>query len=440
MQDSSKISPLLATAVSLGAIIGAGIFVLSGTAIALAGSWALLAFIVVGILALMIALQSGELSSLFPTSMGSVYTYVYEAFGSELGFITGIIRYFGGATSISVVALGFGTYLSSLLGFGGSWPIEFGIGIILVITIVNLFGMKKAAKTDFLLVAIKVIILIAFIGFALYYAAYLGHFSAANFSVAVPGGDWVGGFFAAGIAVFFAYSGFQTITSFTDRVRGGANAAARAIAVSVVISMVLYVLVVFALLLLAPASSYTINADPLALALQAASAPGILTIIVGIGALIATTSAGLAMMLSASRNIYQVSKDRLLPKFLRHFDEKRDVAVNGVLLSAFIAVVMIFSGNVFVIAAIANFGLIFSYLMTSFAMVHFRRAKKEGSFKAPFYPYLPIVTIFALLLMMIGMPQASLVIGVVMVIALIMIYYLIRELEGKRIIKVRLFG
>lgn len=439
MQKHPGISPLLATAVSLGAIIGAGIFVLSGTAIALAGSAAIAVFIIVGIMALMIALQSGELGSIFPRSKGSVYTYVYEAFGSELGFLTGIIRYFSGATSISVVALGFGSYLAGMLGFGGPWPIGFGIGIILAITVVNLFGIRKAAKADFVLVATKIAILTIFVVFALYYAFYIGHFSAANFTSTVPG-SLIGGFFAASVVVFFAYSGFQTITSFTDEVKGGPNAAARAIALSVIISMVLYVLVVLALLLLAPASSYAINADPLTLALQAVSAPGILTLIVGIGALVATTSAGLAMMLSASRNVYQISKDRLLPGFLRGFNEKRKVAVNGVLLSAFIAIVMLFSGNVFVIAAIANFGLIFSYLMTSFALVHFRRAKKVATFRAPLYPWLPALTIVGLLLMVVGMPQESLTVGVVMVIGLIVVYYLLRELENKRIIKVRLFG
>ncbi len=437
--QGKQISMGVATAVGLGAIIGAGIFVLSGTAIALAGSAAIAVFIVIGILALMVALQSGELGSMFPKSTGSTYTYVYEAFGSELGFITGIIRYFSGTTSISVVALGFGSYLAGLLGFGGSYPIDFGMGIILAITLVNLFGIRKAAKADLALVLIKLAILLAFIGFALYYAFYLGNFSQSNFSLAVPTGI-IGGFFAASVVVFFAYSGFQTINSFTAEVKGGAKAAARAIIYSVIISMVLYVLVVLALLLMAPASSYAINADPLALALAAASAPNLLVILVAIGALVATTSAGLAMMLSASRNIYQVSKDRLLPGFLRFYSQKRDVAINGVILSAAIAIVMLFSGNVFIIAAIANFGLLFSYMMTSFALIHFRRAKKEATFRTPWYPWLPILTILALMVMFVGMPQESLVIGVVMVIALIMIYYLLRELENKRIIKVRLFS
>ena len=326
-----------------------------------------------------------------------------------------------------------------MLGFGGPWPIGFGIGIILAITVVNLFGIRKAAKADFVLVATKIAILYDLRGVRALLRVLHRPLLRCKLHLDCSG-SLIGGFFAASVVVFFAYSGFQTITSFTDEVKGGPNAAARAIALSVIISMVLYVLVVLALLLLAPASSYAINADPLTLALQAVSAPGILTLIVGIGALVATTSAGLAMMLSASRNVYQISKDRLLPGFLRGFNEKRKVAVNGVLLSAFIAIVMLFSGNVFVIAAIANFGLIFSYLMTSFALVHFRRAKKVATFRAPLYPWLPALTIVGLLLMVVGMPQESLTVGVVMVIGLIVVYYLLRELENKRIIKVRLFG
>ena len=92
--EKNTISVWVATAVSLGAIIGAGIFVLSGTAIALAGADAIIAFIIVGIVAFMMALQLGELGSLMPKLKGASYSYTYKAFGSELGFITGILIYF----------------------------------------------------------------------------------------------------------------------------------------------------------------------------------------------------------------------------------------------------------------------------------------------------------------------------------------------------------
>ena len=133
--------------------------------------------------------------------------------------------------------------------------------------------------------------------------------------------------------------------------------------------------------------------------------------LVDIGALIATTSAALAMMLSASRISYQISEDRLLPRVLRKFDMRRDVAVNGVILSAAIAVVTLFAGNIYVIAAISNFGLLFAYIMTCLALIHFRKSGRKAEIRMPGYPYLPIIAIVAMLAFLAGMPQVSLVIG-----------------------------
>ena len=435
-----NINMIVAASVGLGAIIGAGIFVLSGTAIALAGANALWAFILVGIVAILVAFELGELGSIMPKSEGASYSYVYNAFGSELGFITGILLYFSYATSISAVAVGFGAYLSSILGLKSTaFSLSFSIALIFVLTMVNLLGIKKAAKADFGLVVIKISILIIFILFALIYAMHsTSTLTLSNFSVSQSQGG-IGAIFAASVAIFFAYSGFQTISTFVSKVKGGAPSAAKAIIISVLVSIVLYMLVVFALLLLLPASRYSITADPLSFALKSSGAPTWLFIIVDIGALIATASATLAMILSSSRILYQISNDKLLPKQLRKYNKRKDVAANGVILSAIIGVIMLFSGNLFVIVAIANFGLLFSYLMASLAVIHFRRIKKSGSFKIPFYPYIPAVTIVAILAFMYGMPRTALMIGVVMILALIVLYYFLREVEEKKIIKVKLF-
>jgi APA family basic amino acid/polyamine antiporter len=427
-----------ATAVGLGAIIGAGIFTLSGTAIALAGVWSLASFVLVGFVAIVVALEIGELCSLFPSANGASYSYVFEAFGSELGFITGVLLYFSFASAISVVALGFGAYLSVLLGLS---PDKYGtflaIVIIAVLSAFNLQGMKKAARADLGLVVIKVTILLVFIAFAALFSLH-NHSISNLYSAAPPGSGYVA-IFSASVVIFFAYSGFQTISTFASDVKGGARSAALAIFAAVAISMLLYVLVDVALMLLVPASAFVINANPLSFALSAAHAPVSLSVIVGIGALIATASATLAMILSSSRILYQISIDGLLPKILRNYNPDRDVARNGVLISAGVAVVMLFSGNIYVIAAISNFGLLFSYLMAGFALIHFRRHRKRGSFRLPLYPYLPLLAIFVLFSFIFGLPNEALIVGTIMTISLLMIYYFLKEVEGKRPVKVRLF-
>ena len=435
--DKTGVGLAVATSVGLGAIIGAGIFTLSGTAIALAGDWALFSFVLVGLVAVIVALEIGELGSIFPGANGASYSFVYEAFGSELGFITGLLLYFSYASSVTVVALGFGSYLAGLLGLPLGNASYFAVAQILALTVVNLGGIRKAARADFGLVIIKVLILLTVIGFSILYV--LGHGSATNFFALTAPASGVGGIFSASVVVFFAYSGFQAISTFTASIRGGARVAARAILLSVAVSMVLYIFIAASMLALVPAARFSISADPLAFVLSSVNAPEYLRSFVDVGALVATTSASLALLLSSSRILRQVGLDGLLPKALRSYDEKRDVAKNGVLVSALIAVLMLYSGNVFVIAAISNFGLLFSYLMASLALLHFRRLRRRGSFLTPLYPYLPVAGMAAILAFMIGMPQRALVFGVVMMLVLLLAYYALREYEEKEPVKVRFF-
>ncbi len=433
------ISVKVATAVGLGAIIGAGIFVLSGTAIALAGSAALISFVLVGVIALIVALELGELGSIMPQAEGGSYSFAYEAFGSELGFITGIMLYFAYASSIAPIALGFGSYLTSLTGLGGNYPTIFAIILILVLALVNILGVSKAAKADFGLVIVKIVILIIFIVFALIIAFFgSGAAMQTNFSSGFQNAN-VGSIFAASVVIFFAYSGFQAISTITKDVKGGGSAAAKAIIASVIISIVLYVLVVISLLFLTPANQFMVSSDPLSFALKSAGAPGWLFTLVSVGALIATTSAALAMILSSSRVLYQIGQDKLLPKIVRKYNQKRDVATNGVLISSAIGIGMLFSGNIYVMAAISNFGILFCYLIASFSLIHFRRKKTSATFKVPLYPFLSIAGIVGLIALLIGMPREALIIGVAMILALMVAYHMLVEAESRKVEKIEIF-
>ncbi len=439
MSEKAKIGTGAAISIGLGAIIGAGIFALSGTAIAIAGADAIIAFIGVGIVAIMVALQSSELVSLMPYAKGAAYSYVFHAFGSELGFVSGIISVFSFGTSISVIALSFGAYLASLIGFSTAiYSIPFAIALIFILMMVNLIGVRQTANIDYGLVLIKAGILMVFVIFAVYFALNSHYNPLSHFTIGAAQGG-IGAIFSASVVIFFAYGGFQTINSIVSVVKGGAKPAIKAILLSVVISMVLYILVIVALLFLLPANKYIVNADPLTYALRQVGAPVWLFIIVGIGALIATASATVTRILGSSRLLYQMGQDRLLPGQMRSYNAKSNVAVNGVILTSAIGIVMLFSGNIFIIAAISNFGALFLYLMTSIAVIHFRRRGEQPEFKSPFYPYLPIISIIAILAFMYGMPRVSLVVGVVLILSLIIVYYSLSEVERKKVVRIRLF-
>ena len=434
----NKISVSVGAAVGLAAIIGAGIFVLSGTAIALAGVYSLVAFAIVGVLALTIALELGELGSLMPRVKGASYSYTYAALGSELGFITGILRYVSLATAIGAIALGFGSYFASFFGISSGYSIPVAIAVIAVLSGVNVLGVKKAAEADLWLVLVKIGILLLFVGFAIYIALSHAH-TFANVSFAMPSGGLLGGIFAASIVVFFAYSGFQAISSLTDRISNGSKGYVRAILLAVGISIIIYTLVVFAMLLLMPTAAYKISADPLANALKYVGAPNWLLDVVDIGAMVATASATIAMILTASRALYQMSVDGLLPRFFRAYDKHRDAAINGILASAVIGIAVLFAGNIYVIASIANFGLMFNYMMVGFDVIHFRRRGKRSPFLMPLYPYLPVLSISMILVFFSGMPKEALVFGVALVLALIVAYYALIEDKDRRIVRIRIF-
>ena len=438
-KNYKKITFWTAVAVSLGAIIGSGIFVLSGTAIYLAGWSALTAFILVGVLAIILALEIGELGSIMPHAKGAAYSFAYEAFGSELGFMTGLLYYFSSVTAVSTIALGFGSYLSSMFNISSSvWSIAFAMVLIFLLSIINISGFKKAANVDKWLVIAKMAALAIFVVFAILLIFKSGKFPMQNFT---PGHDGVGisAIFASSVIILFAYSGFQTISSFTSNVEGGPKNAAKAILMSVVLSIIIYVLVVFTMLLLMPPKFYGMSADPISLALKSVSAASWLIYIIDIGALIATVSATLAMLIRSSRLMYQISSDKLLPKIARSFNTRKDVAVNGTIISAIIGIAMLFAGNIYVIASISMFGILFAYLISSFSLIHFRRLKIYGEFKMPYYPYLTLIAISLILLFMFGIPKNVLSVSIISILLLFIIYYFLRESKEKKPVRIKLF-
>ena len=439
-----------AVAVGLGGIIGAGIFVMSGTMVSLAGVGALLAFVMTGIVAVIIAMEMGELSSEMPKETGASYSFVYNAFGSELGFITGILLYLSFAVSISAIALGFGTYLASFAGLApGTWSYILAALLIVVLTSLNLRGVSEAAKADFFIVAFKVAVLIAFIVFAL----FAGQALSANLAQPPKGG--VSGIFAASVIAIFAYAGFQSIATMTPNIRGGGRAAARAILVAVAISLVLYVLVTLALLALVPTSQYAFRADPLSFALQSASAPVWLFDLVNLAALAATASASLAMIIAGSALMTQLSEDGLLPGALGRARTPRGTPLAALALTAGFGIAFMFIGDIYVIAAVSNFGILFSYLITGFALVKIRRMRRhpekhkeglesagiasEGVFEMPLFPYLPALGIAILIAFFFAFPSVALSIGIGLVLASLIAYYALREDRDEPVIRIRFF-
>ena len=336
-----KIGLIGATAIGLGAIIGAGIFVLSGVAITLSGSGALIAFLLTGFVAILVAFETGELSSRMPNVEGAAYSFSYKVFGSELGFITGLLRLLSFVAAIAAIAVGFGSYFVSFVNLPQLYAPIFSVILIFILGYITHKGIKKAARTDTVLVTFKIMVLIIFVIFGIYVG------KAANISLDGFFSGGLSGIFAAGVLSMFAYSGFQSIASITPYIKGGGRTAAKAILLSVLISAILYVGVTIAMLMLAPKSAYALSGDPLSIALHAGLAPLSLSVLVDIAAMVATASATLSMIVGCELLIFQMAKDGLLPNILKTDHSGKSSQKNAIITTVLLGISFLSAGNIY---------------------------------------------------------------------------------------------
>ncbi len=417
-----KITMWQAAAIGLGNIVGAGIFVLAGSAINLAGPGALVAFVLTALLATTVALNSAELSSKIVTH-GGLYSFVKMSMGDALGFLVGWLRAISYAIAAAAVALGFAAYLLDLLGVsGGILAIPLAILLIVVVAAVDYAGLRLVAAVEQYLVLLTVGGLVLFIVVSFVY----GSWTPTRFTPIAPLGPLsiVG---AASLA-FFAYSGFNTIATLTPEVEDGARNVPRAILIALSLSTVLYLLVVAGMLALMPWSSYTITADPLSNALAYAGAPSAVGAAIALVAVVATVTVTLSLLVAGSRTLLQMSEDRMLPRWLGGLSG--DSPRRSVFVIALATIGSLFLGNLAYIALASNFGVIFSYALTGLAVVVLRRRHVRGVFSSPLYPWVQGLSLVLSGVVLAALGSQALYFGALFILSGVVGYALL--VEGRR--------
>ena len=417
-----KLSKWEASAIGLGNIIGAGIFVLAGTTIYDAGPGALIAFAITAVLALTIALNSAELSSKIITH-GGLYSFAKETMGDSAGFMVGWLRSISYSIAASAVALGFGAYLLSFFSLPYYFVIIAAAGMIAFATFLNYMGISAVARVEKYLVILTVAGLVLFIIISIFY----GKWEVSRFTPLAPMG--FESIIVAASLSFFAYSGFNTIATLTPEVKNGAKNVPFAIIFALVVSTVLYILVVTGMLALMPWQNYSISADPLTNALHFSNAPVFVGYTIAIVAIIATFTVTVSLIVAGSRTLLQMSEDKVLPEWIQ--GRRKDSPKKAVILIGGLAVAALFLGNVQIIALASNFGVIFSYALTGLFVVILRHRKVKGEFSSPLYPYVQIASVLLSLLIMYALGVRAIYLGFITIIVGMMIYYFEKEARAK---------
>ena len=426
----------------VGCIIGAGIFVRTGSAAALhAGPAVLLSFVVAGIVCAFAGLCYAELSSTLPVS-GSAYTYGYTTLGEFAAWIMGALLLLEYGLAASVVAVGWGGYVVSLLAdFGLQIPPQFtgpagytlmkdGAPVLVdgqtVTTLFNLpaflicmalsgllvVGVSESAKVNNVIVAIKVSVLTAFIlvGGAIVLANF-GELSAKNWVPFIPentgpGQFGVDGIMRAASIVFFAYIGFEAVSTAGQEAKNPAKDMPFGIIGSLVVCTVIYMLVAAIMTLLVPYQSLNVP-DPVAVVVDSfGPAWGWLAKIIKVGAIIGLTSVVLVLMYAQTRIFYTMARDGLLPKvFSRVHPRFKTPAINTVRVGVITAVAAGFF-DINVLGDMTSVGTLAAFAIVCLSVIYLRRAAPDlpRGFKVPFYPVLPVLGIVSCLYLITTVP------------------------------------
>jgi len=374
-------------ALGIGAIVGTGIYTLIGVGANLAGPAVLISFAIAGAVCACAALSYAELATMMPAA-GSAYTYSYAALGEMIAWVVGwslILEY---SLVVSTVAVGWSGYAVGFLhGWGIDLPLALTAGphvaggfinlpavlITFVVAGMLMAGTKESATLNAVLVVVKIIALTLFVAIALphFDTAHMDPFMPFGFAKSVGVGGVEQGVMAAAAIIFFAFYGFDAISTAAEETKKPDRDLAIGIIGSMVGCTIIYVLVALAAV---GAMSYTIfgqSAEPLALILRELGSPGAAKWI-GAAAVIALPTVLLAFLYGQSRIFFVMSRDGLLPRGLSKVSARTGTPIATTLFTAVLVAALAGVARLDEIAALANAGTLAAFTAVGLCLVVLR--------------------------------------------------------------------
>jgi len=400
------------TAMGVGAIIGTGIFVVIGEGAAIAGPAVILSFVLAAVACAFSALSYAELASSIPVA-GSAYTYTYATLGEIVAWIIGwdlILEY---GVSVAAIAVGWGgnlnAFLDSAFGFalpdaiakspedGGVFNLP-AVFIVLAITLLLVRGVTESARVNFVMVVVKLAVLAFFI------VVSMVNFGTGNFQPFAP--DGVDGVTAAAAIIFFAYIGFDAVSTGSEEAKNPSRDLPLAIIGSLVICTIFYVLTAVGAIGVATPAQLAETDAPLAAALDEGAGISWAASILALGAVVAITSVVLVIMYGQTRIFFAMCRDGLLPSRLAKVNQRYGTPARltiglGILIAILAALVPLSE-----IVKLVNIGTLFAFVLVNIGVIILRRTRPNmpRPYRVPWSPLLPILGVLFAVYLMLDLP------------------------------------
>ena len=421
------LGPINLVTLGIGAIIGAGIFVLTGTAAAqFAGPAIVISYIIAGIGCVFAGLCYAEFASMLPIA-GSAYTYGYATMGELVAWVIGwalVLEYAFGAATVAVGWSGFVSDLLSFFGvhlpfnatpklaftlFGHPFAAQvdvFALSALVIITVILVVGVKESANFNSAAVMIKVSIVLIFLAIAVTFAIGHWHLMTSNWHPFIPKNQgsfgefgWSGIMRGAGV-VFFAYIGFDAVSTAAQEARNPQKDMPFGILGSLVICTALYILVSGLLTGIVNYSKLNVPA-PVADATRVIGM-GWATVLIDLGAIAGLASVMMVMMLGQSRVLYTMSHDGLLPSWVGELHPRFCTPYKTSIVVGIFAAGLAAFFPIKLLGELVSLGTLLAFSIVSIGVIVMRSRHPEmpRPFRTPLVPVVPILGVIVSLSLM----------------------------------------
>jgi len=407
------------TLLGVGCIIGTGIFVLTGIAAAnQAGPAVILSFLASGFACAFAALSYAELSSSVG-GCGSAYGYTYVAFGEFIAWIVGWILLMEYGMSIAAVANGWSGYFNNALiamgiglpealtkppSLGGLINLPASL-IILMIMALLIVGIKESARFNKVMVAVKVSAILIFIAFAMFNVnpENWSPFMPYGWFETLPNGKTVGVLAGASI-VFFAYVGFDAVSTAAEEAINPQRDLPKGIINSLIFCTIIYIIVAALLTGVVPYQELNVS-SPVAFALAKIGFPWA-SALVSIGVIAGLATVMLVLYYALTRIIFAMSRDGLLPNSLSSVNKKTQTPIKTILICGILISIIAGFTSLGTLAEIVNIGTLSAFVIVCLGVIFLRNngPRDENTFRNKWHPVVPVLGIISCSLLMIFLP------------------------------------